>query len=219
MLKNIIIAVGIIAVVVLVIVSYFEKEKRAVEELTLSVNNEVILPANNNDLNNTQKVMNATLKTNKGSITIEFFDKEAPKTVANFVKLANDGFYNGVKFHRVIKGFMIQGGDPLTRDDSKKDYWGTGGPGYKFNDEIDPKSDLYTKMGYDKGVVAMANSGANTNGSQFFIMHEKYPLPSLYTIFGRVTSGQDVVDKIANVATGAGDRPLEPIVIESVTLK
>ncbi len=219
-MKNTIIALGVIAVIVIVVISYFAKERREVaENLQLESESGVVsLPVNNNNLDTT-KAMNATLKTNKGSITIEFFDKEAPKTVANFVKLANDGFYNGIKFHRVIKGFMIQAGDPLTKDDSKKDYWGTGGPGYKFADEIEPKSDLYAKMGYAKGVVAMANSGPNTNGSQFFIMHEKYPLPPLYTIFGRVTSGQDVVDKIANVATGAGDRPLEPIVIESVTLK
>ncbi|OGI94428.1 peptidylprolyl isomerase [Candidatus Nomurabacteria bacterium RIFCSPLOWO2_01_FULL_40_18] len=161
----------------------------------------------------------ATLKTNKGEITIEFFDAQAPKTVANFTKLAKDGFYDGVKFHRVIKGFMIQGGDPLTKDDSKMAFWGTGDPGYKFADEIDPKSDLYTKTGYAKGIVAMANSGPDTNGSQFFIMTENYPLPPLYTIFGKVISGQDVVDKIDNVQTNTGDRPINPVVIESISLK
>jgi cyclophilin family peptidyl-prolyl cis-trans isomerase len=130
-----------------------------------------------------------------------------------------DGFYNGIKFHRVIKGFMIQGGDPLTKDDAKMDMWGTGGPGYKFADEIDAKSTLYTKGGYAKGTVAMANSGPNTNGSQFFIMTEDYPLPPLYTIFGYVVSGQDVVDKIANVKTGPSDRPISPVIINSVTIK
>jgi len=171
----------------------------------------------NNNLNN--KIMNATIHTSKGDITIEFFDKEAPNTVANFIKLAKSGFYDGIKFHRVIKGFMIQGGDPLTKDNSKMAFWGTGGPGYSFADEINTKSDLYAKAGYLKGIVAMANSGPNTNGSQFFIMTENYPLPPLYTIFGKVDSGQDVVDAIANVKTGAGDRPVTPITINSITLK
>lgn len=166
-----------------------------------------------------KKVMNATLNTNEGNITIEFFKEQAPDTVANFIKLAQGNFYDGIKFHRVIKGFMIQGGDPLTRNDTKTAFWGTGGPGYKFADEIDPKSDLYAKIGYKKGIVAMANSGPNTNGSQFFIMNEDYPLPPLYTIFGKVISGQDVVDKIALVKTGENDRPIEPVIINSITLK
>ena len=172
-----------------------------------------------NTINNLKKNMQATLSTNMGDITIELLKDQAPKTVANFTKLATEGFYNGIKFHRVIKGFMIQGGDPLTKDDSKMASWGTGDPGYKFNDEIDAKSALYTDIGYKKGVVAMANSGPNTNGSQFFIMHQDYNLPPLYTIFGKVVSGQDVVDKIANVKTGAGDRPVEPVVINNLTVK
>mgnify|MGYP001600059876 CR=1 FL=1 len=171
-----------------------------------------------NSLDN-KKVMNATLKTNKGDIKIEFFATDAPKTVENFTKLASSSFYNGVRFHRVIKGFMIQGGDPLSKDDSKASMWGTGGPGYKFADEIDANSDLYTKVGYKKGIVAMANSGPNTNGSQFFIMHADYPLPPLYTIFGKVVAGQSVVDAIALVKTGPNDRPLDPITIESITLE
>src|ERR1035437_4912866 len=107
--------------------------------------------------------MKATLKTNKGDIVIEFFEKETPNTVANFVKLAKSGFYDGVKFHRVIKNFMIQGGDPLTKEDSKMPYWGTGGPGYKFDDEITPGNNNA------EGTISMANAGRNTNGSQFFI--------------------------------------------------
>jgi len=168
--------------------------------------------------NNQEKTMNATLKTSMGDITIELFEKQAPNTVANFTKLAGEGFYNGVKFHRVIKGFMIQGGDPLSKDDSQPSLWGTGGPGYKFADEIDATSALYGEGGYAKGIVAMANSGPDTNGSQFFIMTENYPLPPLYTIFGKVLSGQDVVDKIANVQTGQSDRPVEPVIINSITL-
>ncbi|HEV7702440.1 MAG TPA: peptidylprolyl isomerase [Candidatus Paceibacterota bacterium] len=178
---------------------------------------------NINNVDNTKKMTKetteATLKTNMGSITFEFYAKDAPNTVVNFEKLAKEGFYNGTRFHRVIKGFMIQSGDPQSKDDSKASLWGTGGPGYKFADEINAQSDLYTKTGYKKGIVAMANSGPNTNGSQFFIMTEDYPLPPLYTIFGRVTSGQDVVDKIALVKTGANDRPVDPVTIESITLK
>lgn len=151
-----------------------------------------------------------TLETNYGNITIELYRNDAPNTVENFTTLASKGFYNGLIFHRVIKGFMIQGGDPNGN--------GTGGPGYKFNDELNPATASY-KAGYKKGVVAMANSGPNTNGSQFFIMHEDYPLPNSYTIFGKVTSGQDVVDKIANVKTGANDKPVSPVTIKSVTLK
>jgi cyclophilin family peptidyl-prolyl cis-trans isomerase len=159
-----------------------------------------------------------TLKTTKGTITLRLASADAPKTVANFAKLAQSGFYDGVKFHRVIKGFMIQGGDPLSKDDTQPERWGTGGPGYKFADEINAQSALYQK-GYKRGVVAMANSGPNTNGSQFFIMHQDYPLPPLYAIFGEVVSGQDVVDAIATTPTGANDRPITPMVIESVTVK
>lgn len=165
------------------------------------------------------KIMNAVLHTSAGDITVEFFEAQAPNTVDNFIKLAKSGFYDGVKFHRVIKGFMIQGGDPLSKDDSKMASWGTGGPGYQFADEIDSKSDLYAKTGYAKGVLAMANSGPNTNGSQFFIMTETYPLPPSYTIFGKVVSGQDVVDAIANVKTVPGNRPVIPVVIKSIDLK
>ena len=160
---------------------------------------------------NNQKNMNVTMKTSLGEIKIELYGDKTPKTAANFVKLANSGFYNGVKFHRVIKGFMIQGGDPLTKDDSKKALWGTGGPGYQFADE--PFTGKYTR-----GTLAMANSGPNTNGSQFFIMHADYPLPANYVIFGKVTAGMDVVDKIAELPTGANDLPLVPPVIEGVTV-
>jgi cyclophilin family peptidyl-prolyl cis-trans isomerase len=151
-----------------------------------------------------------TLETNYGNITIELYRNDAPSTVENFTTLSSKGFYNGLTFHRVIKGFMIQGGDPNGN--------GTGGPGYKFNDELNPSTPSY-KAGYQKGVVAMANSGPNTNGSQFFIMHADYPLPNSYTIFGKVTSGQDVVDKIANVQIGANDKPVSPVIIKSVILK
>lgn len=151
-----------------------------------------------------------TIDTNYGQIVFETYDADAPNTVKNFITLANKGFYNGVIFHRVIKGFMIQGGDPTGT--------GTGGPGYKFADELNPNTPSY-KAGYKKGVVAMANAGPNTNGSQFFIMTEDYPLPNNYTIFGKVVSGQEVVDKIANSPTDADDRPITPVIMTTVTVK
>ena len=161
---------------------------------------------------NIKKTMNATFHTNKGDITIELLGTKAPQTVANFVKLAQSGFYNGVKFHRVIKGFMIQGGDPLTKDDSKSDYWGTGGPGYMFNDELgaDNRNDV--------GTIAMANAGPNTNGSQFFInVNANNFLDTKHTVFGKVVKGMEVVKEIEVVKTNAQDRPLEAVVINSIT--
>lgn len=156
--------------------------------------------------------------TSMGDITVKLYTGDAPKTVENFAKLAASGFYDGVKFHRVIKGFMIQSGDPKSKDDSLVGEWGTGGPGYQFADEINAGSDLYQR-GYTHGVLAMANSGANTNGSQFFIMASNYRLPPQYTIFGEVTSGLDVVDAIDHVATNGSDRPLQPVVVKSVEVK
>ena len=163
---------------------------------------------------NKEKIMSATLKTNKGNITIELFEEQAPNTVANFIKLAEENFYNGVKFHRIIKGFMIQGGDPLTKDDSKMALWGTGDPGYKFADEIGPNNKN------DTGAIAMANSGPDTNGSQFFInTAQNNFLDGKHTVFGKVISGMDVVAKIENTPTGPSDRPIEPVIINSITLE
>ena len=154
------------------------------------------------------------LKTNKGDITLELSTTEATVTTDNFVKLSQEGFYNGTKFHRVIKGFMIQGGDPLTKDDSQMAMWGTGGPGYQFADEIN-------QIKLERGVIAMANSGPNTNGSQFFIITaEATPwLDGKHTAFGRVTAGMEVVDAIEATPTGGPDLPLEPIVINSVEVR
>lgn len=157
---------------------------------------------------NNKKSHMITIETNYGTIVFETYDSDAPNTVKNFVTLAEKGFYNGLAFHRVIKGFMIQGGDP------KSD--GTGGPGYQFADELNPQTLSY-QAGYVKGVVAMANAGPNTNGSQFFIMATDYPLPNNYTIFGHVVSGQDVVDKIDNVQTGTNDKPVSPVIMKTVT--
>jgi len=148
-------------------------------------------------------VTTAIMTTNKGKVGIEFFDADAPTTVANFVKLADQGFYDGVIFHRVIPSFMIQGGDPTGT--------GMGGPGYQFADEPNDHR-------VERGVLAMANSGPNTNGSQFFIVTaDACPwLDGLHTVFGRVTSGMEVVEAIEQVATDGADRPLDEIRIESV---
>jgi len=161
--------------------------------------------------NNSQS-MHATLHTSKGDITLEFNASEAPNTVANFVKLAKTGFYDGVKFHRVIKGFMIQGGDPLTKDDSAMARWGTGGPGYTFEDELGPDNHN------NEGTISMANAGPDTNGSQFFInVANNNFLDTKHTVFGKVTSGMDVVHAIENTPTGPNDRPVEAVVINSVS--
>ncbi|HPL92979.1 MAG TPA: peptidylprolyl isomerase [bacterium] len=163
------------------------------------------------DINFINKTSNMiTIETNHGTIVFETYNQDAPNTVANFIKLASNGFYDNLTFHRVIPGFMIQGGDPNGN--------GTGGPGYQFADELNPNTPSY-KEGYKKGVVAMANAGPNTNGSQFFIMTADYPLPHDYTIFGKVVSGQDVVDAIANVPTGRNDRPVEPVVMKTVKVE
>ncbi len=158
----------------------------------------------------------ATLKTNYGSVQISFLHDKAPKTVANFIKLAEDGFYDGTKFHRVIADFMIQGGDPISKDDANKDkgLWGTGGPGYQFADEINDEK-------FVRGVLAMANSGPNTNGSQFFVVIAKETpwLAGKHTIFAKVTSGLDVALAISRAEVGARDIPKTPIILERVILK
>jgi peptidyl-prolyl cis-trans isomerase B (cyclophilin B) len=146
------------------------------------------------------------MHTNQGVVELELFDEDAPKTVENFRKLAGDGFYDGVVFHRVIPDFMIQGGDPTGT--------GTGGPGYTFEDEINDHK-------VERGALAMANAGPDTNGSQFFVVTaEATPwLDGKHTVFGRVTSGMDVVDAISQVETDAQDKPHDAVVIERVELQ
>ncbi len=158
---------------------------------------------------NKKKQYSATLNTTEGKIVVQLYGDKTPITVSNFVSLAKKGFYNKTIFHRVIKGFMIQGGDPKGN--------GTGGPGYKFDDES------FTGE-YTKGTIAMANSGPNTNGSQFFIMHADYPLPKNYVIFGKVIEGVDVVDKIATAevetsASGENSTPVNPVTINAVVIE
>ena len=151
----------------------------------------------------------AVIKTSMGDMSVDFFTEEAPMTVNNFINLSRDGYYDNVIFHRVISGFMIQGGDPSGTGHGEMGKY----PGYKFEDELN------NQRSYEKGILAMANAGPDTNGSQFFIMHVEYPLPYQYTIFGLVTDGLDIIDKIASVETGDGDKPVNDVVIETVEIK
>jgi peptidylprolyl isomerase len=164
----------------------------------------------------------AVLETNQGTIEIELYEDVMPITAGNFRQLVEDGFYDGIQFHRVIEGFMIQGGDPLTKTDDVARY-GTGGPGYAIPDEHISEERL-TNV---RGTISMANSGPNSGGSQFFINlvdntnldFDKQPLASKHPVFGRVVSGMDVVDQIGQVETNQRDLPLEPVVIETATIR
>jgi len=160
------------------------------------------------------KATHATIETSLGTIELELWPDKAPKSVANFVTLAAKGFYDGTLFHRVVPGFVIQGGDPLTKDASKKARWGSGGPGTEFADEP-------VKGEYERGALAMANSGPNTNGSQFFICVNDLSrqLPKKYNLFGKVTKGMDVVDKIVASPRDARDCPTTDVVMTKVTVK
>ncbi len=225
-MKNIYYLIGLI--IVLVVLIYFTNSPKKEEiiktdsyatttESLMQTNQSTTTQSTNIQSTTTNKIINKknnmnkiTLETSKGNIVFETYNADAPKTVENFVTLANKGFYNGVIFHRVIKDFMIQGGDPTGT--------GTGGPGYKFADELDPNTESY-KKGYKRGTVAMANAGPNTNGSQFFIMHKDVGLPNAYSIFGTVVSGMEVVDAIANSPVGVADKPIENITIKSVRVE
>ena len=156
----------------------------------------------------------AVVKTSLGDIKVKLAGAETPLTVTNFLQLANSKFYDGVRFHRVIKGFMIQTGDPLSKDDAMQNRWGTGDPGYKFKDELKGTEK------YPQGTLAMANSGPNTNGSQFFIVtaSPQVALPASYTVFGEVVSGMDIALKIENVKTTTPDRPVENVTIKTIEL-
>ncbi len=233
-MKKVILILGLFIIIGLIVWAFVGKKgdvnqnerldsyESAVEsEDSLMVNEgDIAIPVSEVEENNikintedNKKIMQAIFHTNKGDITIEF-SESTPKTVENFVTLAKKGFYDGTKFHRVIKGFMNQGGDPLSKDDAKTEYWGTGGPGYKFADEItsNNKNDAYT--------LSMANAGPNTNGSQFFInVANNNFLDTKHTVFGKVISGKEVVDDINNTPTGPNDRPIEPVIIKNITLK
>lgn len=185
-------------------------EPKPTEEKKLEEKKSESEPNKDDDLSFIKKYDGAIIKTTKGDITVKFYNDDAPKTVDNFFKLAAKDFYDGIRFHRVIEGFIIQAGDPNSKDDNWSDD-GTGGPGYTFNDEINSKKLV-------EGSVAMANSGPNTNGSQFFIVTAKSTplLDGKYTNFGEVTGGMDIVRKIEKVDTDANDHPKENIEIKSV---
>jgi cyclophilin family peptidyl-prolyl cis-trans isomerase len=160
----------------------------------------------------------ATIETDKGAIEIELLEEQSPQAVENFRLLAEHGYYDGLTFHRIVKGFMIQGGDPTGTGTGGESAWGNA-----FPDNINQQSPLY-QAGYRRGIVAYANAGPNTNGSQFFIMHMDFDLPPNYVIFGRVTGGMTTVDALADVRTGPGDdgamsKPETPVVMKKVSIK
>ena len=206
--------IGIIVVLALVLwVLGSQTSIFSPRENTQSIENESILLETENNTETTQtENMKALIKTNKGDIEITFANR-APKTVENFITLAEQDFYNGVKFHRVIKGFMIQGGDPLSKDEEMVDRWGIGGPGYSFDDEIHAGNSNVV------GSISMANAGPNTNGSQFFInTGDNGFLNTKHTVFGNVTAGMDVVNIIEKVETFPNDRPVENVEILSIEI-
>ena len=211
-MKNIILITGLVIGLILILFFVFLKPQTKTNlENNIEQNEKQENINNEKNINNQKKYMNyiITLQTNKGEIKFETYAEESPNTVQNFISLANKGFYNGVIFHRVIDEFMIQGGDPTGT--------GRGGPGYSFDDEINPNSEIY-KNGYLKGVIAMANTGPNTQGSQFFIMVADYPLPPAYTIFGKVIAGQETADAISLVKKDTNDKPIEDVIIEKVLI-
>ena len=169
---------------------------------------------NKSNTNINKKTMQVTMKTNMGDIELTLNRERTPNTVDNFVKLAQAKFYDGTRFHRVIKDFMIQGGDPLSKDVTKKNFWGTGGPDYKFADEFLADDNM------KEGDLAMANSGPGTNGSQFFIVTAAATpwLNGKHTIFGKVSKGMDVVNKIEASRVDGGDKPIEDVIVTSVTV-
>lgn len=203
-MKNKIILLIIFCLIVFAVLSFTTNKKEIKEES--NKNMDYTECANYKGLDK-YKTYYALIKTSKGDIKVELNTKETPITAGNFICLAEKGFYNGIVFHRTIPGFMIQGGCP--------DGIGTGGPGYKFDDEpFDGE--------YNRGIIAMANAGPNTNGSQFFIMHTDYQLPKNYVIFGQVVEGINVVDMIAEAPTVQdgmeNSRPVEPVAMESVEI-
>lgn len=214
------IVLGLIIIVVIAASFYFYPREQDIIKETAGITDTSVASGTSATNNQTMSTTTnektiLTVKTNQGDITLELYADKAPKTVANFIKLSGERFYDGILFHRVIKGFMIQGGDPQTKTDPKN--WavhGTGGPGYKFDDE---RNDIQL----ERGVIAMANSGPNTNGSQFFIMTAREPmqLAGYYTAFGKVISGMETVDKIEATQVNENDHPMADMVINSVEVK
>ncbi len=207
----------IIFLILLTFISCSNESDTLHESVQLNTNEQEGDVLSNNKIYDSMPEMNidiskkytAVIKTNMGDMSVEFFTEDAPMTVNNFINLSRDGYYDNVIFHRVISGFMIQGGDPSGTGHGEMGKY----PGYKFEDELN------NQRSYNKGILAMANAGPDTNGSQFFIMHVDYPLPYQYTIFGVVTDGLDVIDKIASVETADGDKPVNDVVIETVEVR
>lgn len=202
-----IIIIAVVAVIFLFSKNYSTTQNSTISESSGSINMKHYDSSPKMTLDQSKKYF-ALIDTNKGQMKINLFSKETPVTVNNFVFLSKEGFYNGTNFHRIVSGFMIQGGDP------KGD--GTGGPGYNFPDEKITRD-------YKRGIVAMANSGPNTNGSQFFIMHQDYNLPKQYVIFGQITDGLNTLDKIAGTPTvdngqGEKSKPTEKVTIDKLTI-
>jgi cyclophilin family peptidyl-prolyl cis-trans isomerase len=212
MKNRILIIVGIMVVLLLVITGYFLVKKNMDQAKNNQATNSNIKNFKPFEIKYTEEQI-ASIKTNLGEIIVKLYSEKAPFAVNNFLTLAEINFYNQTKFHRVIEGFMIQGGNPYTRGENQ-DMYGTGGPGYTFPDEIDSSLKLV------RGSLAMANSGPDTNGSQFFIVTaESTPwLDGQYTIFGEVIEGMDVVDKIEALETNERDYPTEEVIVESVDL-
>jgi cyclophilin family peptidyl-prolyl cis-trans isomerase len=213
--KTIIVVLGIIILGTLVIFLFGNKQtEQLIENSVPEVKTEVNNLENNQELNNMEEQKQiVTLKTNQGDIKLELFIEQTPKTAGNFIKLASENFYDGVRFHRVIKGFMIQGGDPLSKDVANKMVWGTGDPGYKFADEFAPG------LSNVRGTISMANSGPNTNGSQFFInTADNVFLDGRHAVFGKVIEGMDVVDKIESTPKGERDIPVSDMIINDVEI-
>lgn len=210
MQNNTKIILGILLLIgVIVTTLHFSRKNNVPQEA-----NNLLTSQTTTTMESLQSITTAIVKTSMGDITIELDQENTPRTAQNFITLAQSGFYNGTKFHRIIADFMIQGGDPLTKDDSMMNRWGTGGPDYRFADEIKPTNKNL------KGTIAMANAGPNTNGSQFFINVVDNPhLDRGHTVFGKVIAGYDVAERISKVATLPNGRPVESIVIISVELK
>ena len=199
----------LLILIILILGSYFLLTRGTGKEIA----EKEIVSSTNNIVTSPDTKMIAKMQTNFGEIKLELFSSDAPKTVENFIKLVESGFYDGTKFHRVIKGFMIQGGDPLSGDDSLKNKWGTGGPGYAFADEI------YVNNHNVVGTISMANAGPDTNGSQFFInTKDNNFLDAKHTVFGKVIEGMDIIKKIEEVATEGPDRPIDSVIIESIKM-
>jgi cyclophilin family peptidyl-prolyl cis-trans isomerase len=206
-MKNLNIVISILVLILFFGLIFFAVNKNESNKTqdNIDINNLIEFNENN---------MKATIQTNKGNIVLELYAEQTPKTSGNFAKLAQEGFYDGTKFHRVIEGFMIQGGDPQTKDDSLQMMWGTGGPGYQFEDEIvDGLSNV-------TGTISMANAGPNTNGSQFFInVADNTFLDGRHAVFGRVLEGMDIVLAISQVERNERDVPVDPVVLEKVIVE